>query len=101
MAGKVAGIVVGVAPVFTFVGARAGRRRDEIPPPQVIDVAVAVVVDAGGAVALGGIDPQVGGAGQATEIRMVGEDAGVQDRDDDGRVARVDVPGFERVQVPA
>ena len=68
--------------------------RTEVPPVDVVDVPVAVVVDVGESGLLDGVDPH-----RVHEVRMVDVHSGVEDRDDDVVTGRGRVPRLRRVDV--
>ena len=67
---------------------------DEIPAADVVDVAVVVVIDAGLAVQLDGVDPDV-----VLQVIVVVVDARVDDADDGGGRSLLPGPRLERVDV--
>ncbi len=82
--GDVGAVRVGVGGVVVFA--------EEVPAVDVIDVSVAIVIDA--VEFFQGVDPDVRG-----EIGMGDIHAGIDDADDDGGGARGDIPGFGGVDI--
>ncbi len=102
---EVARVVVGRCAVFT--GPATGQSGNEVISDPVVDIAVAIVVNAGRTVLLGKVDPHVAVGRRrgrrrrcrAAKVLVVIANTGIHYGNDNTRISGLDIPGFRSVDV--
>ena len=99
----VVGVVVLIPPVLERHHVGAARQADEVPAPDVVHEAVAVIVHARQTALLDPVRPDLArhSRHRPTQVRVIGDHPGVEDRDHDRAVAGADVPRPRRVDAVA